>query len=70
MAEDKMTIEESFEKLNGIVEEMDDPDISLEDAFAKYKEGVALVKNCNDMIDKVEKEVKIISETGQLSPME
>ncbi|MBE6015963.1 MAG: exodeoxyribonuclease VII small subunit [Lachnospiraceae bacterium] len=64
MAENKMTIEESFDKLQEIVDTMDDPDISLEDAFAKYKEGVSLVKQCNDMIDKVEKEVKMISENG------
>ena len=41
--------------------------ISLEDAFARYKEGVTLVKQCNDMIDAVEKEVKTITETGEIN---
>ena len=67
MTEEKMTIEESFDKLQGIVDTLDNPDISLEEAFSKYKEGVTLVKQCNDMIDKVEKEVKVISANGDMS---
>ena len=71
MAEDKkMTLEESFEKLQGIVDDMERADISLEDAFARYKEGVGLVKSCNEMIDAVEKEVKKISESGEITEFE
>ena len=67
MAEKKLTLEEAFDKLQTIVDDMEQPDISLEDAFARYKDGVALVKECNDMIDKVEKEVKKISDSGELT---
>ncbi|MBR5337195.1 MAG: exodeoxyribonuclease VII small subunit [Lachnospiraceae bacterium] len=67
MADKKPTLEDSFERLQDIVDDMENPDIPLEDAFAKYKEGVLLVKQCNDMIDKVEKEVKTITDTGDLN---
>ncbi len=70
MAEKKLTLEESFEKLQEIVDEMENPDISLEDAFSRYKEGVGLVKQCNGMIDRVEKEVKAITESGELTDFE
>jgi len=68
MEEKKTTIEEAFTKLEEIVNAMEQKDISLEDSFAKYKEGIALVKECNDMIDKVEKEVVKINSNGEESP--
>lgn len=65
MAEKEMKLEESFEKLNHIVEALEKPDISLEDSFALYQEGMKLLKVCNDSIDKVEKELIILSENGE-----
>lgn len=61
-----MTLEESFEKLEGLVSALESKDISLEDAFARYKEGIELVKQCNDMIDKVEKEVGVLNDAGDI----
>lgn len=65
MAEKEMKLEEAFEKLNQIVEALEKPDISLEDSFALYQEGMKLLKTCNDSIDKVEKELIILSENGE-----
>lgn len=69
-APEDMNLEESFEKLTQIVDDMEKPDISLEDAFSRYKEGLALVKTCNEMIDAVEKEVKKISDSGEITDFE
>ena len=65
MAEKAMKLEESFEKLNQILEELEKPDIALEDSFVLYQEGMKLLKSCNDSIDKVEKELIILSENGE-----
>jgi len=65
MAEKKMKLEESFEKLNLIMESLEKSDISLEDSFTLYQEGIKLLKVCNDSIDKVEKELIILSENGE-----
>lgn len=65
MAKKEMNLEESFEKLNGIVEALEKPDISLEDSFSLYQEGMKLLKACNDSIDKVEKQLIILSENGE-----
>lgn len=66
MEDKNMTIEESFEKLESIVSALEGKDIPLEEAFAKYKEGIGLVKECNDMIDKVEKEISTINASGEM----
>lgn len=65
MADNEIKLEESFHKLNGIIEELEKPDISLEDSFTLYQEGMKLLKTCSDSIDKVEKQLIILSENGE-----
>jgi exodeoxyribonuclease VII small subunit len=69
MADKEMKLEESFEKLNHIIEELEKTDVSLEDSFTLYQEGMKLLKLCNDSIDKVEKELIILSENGETNEL-
>jgi exodeoxyribonuclease VII small subunit len=69
MAEKVMKLEESFEKLNHILEELEKPEVTLEDSFTLYQEGMKLLKSCNDSIDKVEKELIILSENGEANEL-
>lgn len=59
---EKLTIEETFELLEEILAQMEKRDISLEESFACYEKGMKLVKACNDKIDKVEKQIIVLSE--------
>jgi len=65
MAEKEMKLEEAFEKLNQLMETLEKSDVSLEDSFTLYQEGMKLLKKCNDSIDKVEKQLIILSENGE-----
>ena len=60
MAAKKMTLEESFGSLDKIIKEMQTGELTLEQSFKKYEEGMKLIKNCNDAIDKVEKKLIVI----------
>ncbi len=62
MAAAKKTLEESFEKLDEIVSMLEKDDISLEESFRLFNEGVKLLKDCNDSIDKVEKKLVVLNE--------
>ena len=68
MSEEKKTpgLEEKFQKLEGIIGHLENENISLEEAFAAYSQGMALLKECNDQIDRVEKQVLKLTESGQL----
>ena len=57
-----MTIEETFAKIEETIEKLEQDDIALEDAFVAYSEGMKLLKDCNDAIDKVEKQVILLEE--------
>lgn len=69
MAEKALKLEEAFEKLNQIVDSLEKPDVSLEDSFRLYQEGMTLLKTCNDSIDKVEKQLIIMNENGEANEL-
>lgn len=58
----KLSLEESFEKLDDIIGQLQDGDMTLEDSFKKYEEGMKLIKNCSDAIDKVEKKLIVLEQ--------
>ena len=63
---EEMNLEEAFKKLQETVESLETDSISLEDSFAKYEEGMHLLKACNDKIDLVEKKMLSLNEAGDL----
>ena len=60
------SLEENFARLEELIGELDRDDIPLEEAFRAYSAGMAVLKQCNDQIDRVEKQVLKITEEGQL----
>lgn len=65
-----LSIEENFAKLEETIQKLEDGEISLEEAFACYSEGMKLIKDCNDQIDRVEKQVLKLTEEGALEPLD
>ena len=41
-----VSMEEAFQELDAILEQLEGKDISLEDSFALYQKGMELVKTC------------------------
>lgn len=62
-----MTLEEKLAKLDAMTEQLKKEDITLEESFSLYKEGMELIKECNQDIDKVEKQVQILNADGQIT---
>lgn len=65
----ELTLEENFERLEELAERLEEDDISLEDAFAAYSEGMKLLKTCNDQIDRVEKQVLKLTADAELEEL-
>lgn len=59
------TLEENFASIEEIIAGLEEEDISLEDAFRAYEKGMALLKTCNDQLDRVEKQVLVLNEQGE-----
>ena len=60
------TLEENFERLDQMIRQLEQEDLPLEEAFKTYTSGMAVLKQCNEQIDRVEKQVLKLSETGEL----
>lgn len=56
------TIEETMEELESIIEKMEDRESTLEESFACFEKGMKLVKECSRRMDKVEKQIMVLSE--------
>ena len=73
MSEEKkeeLSLEETFEKLEKVISDMEQEDVSLEKSFSLYEEGVHLLSSCNEKIDMIEKKVAKLSEDGTLVDFE
>ena len=58
---DKLSIEEIFTELDGIIRNLENGEVSLEDSFKYYEAGMKLVQTCGGKIDKVEKQILVLN---------
>jgi len=61
-----MLLEETFTELENVIVNLEKENISLEEAFDFYKNGVELLKSCKEKLDEVEKKVLVLNEVGDL----
>mgnify|MGYP001180887090 CR=1 FL=1 len=62
----EMKLEELFDKLDTVAKTLQGGEVSLEESFQLYYDGMKMLKACNDKIDRVERKMKILDEEGEL----
>ena len=62
MSENKKSVEESFNEIESIIAEMQKEDVTLDRSFELYNQWLTLIKECNEKLDSMEKQIKIIEE--------
>ncbi len=67
--EEKLTLEEALGKLEETITKLQSEEVSLEESFKLYKEGMDYVKLCNETIDQVEKKVLMLNQEGKLDEL-
>ena len=61
---DTVNFEASLQKLEKIIEKLEDGDISLEESVKSFEEGVGLVKECQKQLTQAELKVKKLLDNG------
>lgn len=62
-----LSFEESLEKLEEIVEKLENGDVPLDDAIDEFNNAMHLVKVCDEKLTKAEESIaKIVEENGEL----
>lgn len=57
---EEMNYEKKLEKVEEILNDIENNRYALHDAVVKYKEGMKLIDECSSLLDQVEKELKVI----------
>ena len=61
-----LSLEEAFGQIEDVIAHLETEEITLEESFREYNRGMQLLRHCNDAIDRVEKKVLQINESGGL----
>ena len=62
-----LSFEESLEKLEEIVNRLENGDVPLDDAIDEFNKAMQLVKVCNEKLNSAEESIaKIVEENGEL----
>lgn len=52
--------EDTLERLQGLVRELESGECSLEDSIRKFEEGMALARSCQDRLTQAEQKIEIL----------
>lgn len=63
--EKKENLEEMFDRLDQVISTLEGEDVSLEEAFGLYDQGMKLIRRCNQTINEVEKKILVLDENGE-----
>ncbi|NLH01441.1 MAG: exodeoxyribonuclease VII small subunit [Clostridiales bacterium] len=70
MAQEKMTFEQSMERLNAIVRQLEKGEAPLSESLALFEEGTALIAACGKMLDEAEQKVVMLRKGENGEPVE
>lgn len=69
-----LTFEQAFERLEAAIQALDEGDLSLDDALARFEEGTRLMRYCAGLLETAELQVQQLlsdsSDTVTLAPLE
>ena len=69
--ENKKKFEEKISELEKIINELENGNIDLEESINKYTDAMKLVKECDEQLKNIEKQVsKIVLENGETEEFE
>ena len=62
-----INFEKALEELEGIVEDLESGDLSLENSLKSFEKGIKLARQCQEQLSKAElQDQKLIEENGEL----
>ncbi len=62
---EKRSIAHIFEEMEDTIAQLEAPDVSLEESFVMYQKGMNLLKECNEKIEHIEKQIIILDQNGE-----
>lgn len=60
--QERLSFEEALNKLESIVEQLEDQEITLEDSVKLYEEGVRMSKFCTEILEQAELRIEQVND--------
>ncbi len=67
---DKIPFEEGLNTLQNIIDEMEKGELPLEQSLKKYEQAVALSRHCQNLLQKAEQKIQILTENNSVTEFE
>ncbi len=61
----KESFEKSLQRLEEIVQKMEDGNLALEESLQLYEQGVSLTRLCSQRLDEAEKKIEVLTRDEQ-----
>ena len=58
---DQPSFEEALQRLEEIVHRLEEGEIGLDEALARYEEGAGLLRRCYDLLERAERRIELLS---------
>ena len=55
------SFEEALRQLEGIVRQLEEGELGLDEAMARYEEGVKLLRRCHQLLEQAERRIELLS---------
>lgn len=65
MGTKKQSFESQLQALEAIVEQLEKGELPLEDSLAQFEKGVKLTRECQQLLDKAQQKVAILTQDGE-----
>ncbi len=65
---EKISFEQAMERLEKLVEELEEGGTSLEDSLKKFEEGIKLSRLCSDKLKEAQKKIEILTQNVKGEP--
>ena len=63
-SEEQLTFEQGFERLQGIVKQLESGELSLEDSLKAFEQGVRLTRVCQGRLSAAEQRIELLTQVN------
>ncbi len=57
----ELSFEQALQRLQAIVQELEQGEVGLDKSLERYEEGVRLLRRCHDALEKAERKIELLS---------
>ena len=61
LSDEQPTFEQALEQLEAVVHDLEAGELGLEDALARYEQGVRLLKQCQQQLSRAERRIELLT---------